>query len=44
MPVDNDVQVAAEQDPFNVEFTTLLQSLCISEPMSLADYLDIQEE
>ena len=44
IPVDNDVQVAAEQDPFDVEFTILLQSLCISEPMSLADYLDIQEE
>lgn len=33
-----------EQDPFDDEFAALLQSLSISEPMSLAEYLDIQEE
>ena len=44
MFIDNDVQIAAKQDSFDVEFTILLQSLCIAESMSLADYLDIQEE
>lgn len=43
MPVD-DVQVTIEEDSFDAEFTTLLQGLSISEPMSLAEYLDIQEE
>ena len=44
MVVENDVQVEVEQDPFDDEFAALLQSLSISEPMSLAEYLDIQEE
>ena len=45
MTVENDAQDTVEQDPFdNSEFATLLQSLSISEPMSLADYLEIPEE
>jgi hypothetical protein len=44
MPVDNEDQVTVEQNSFDAEFTTLLQSLCISEPMTPEDYVDIQEE
>jgi hypothetical protein len=44
MPVDNEDQVTVEQNSFDAEFTTLLQSLCISELIAPEDYVDIQEE
>ena len=44
MPVDNEDQVIVEQNSFDAEFTTLLQSLCISELIAPEDYVDIQEE
>jgi len=47
MSVENDNtvdQILVEQNIFDVEFTTLLQSLNLQDPMSLHDYLNIEEE